>query len=279
MLKPLGWGRTLVSLRHSTNGCSQYSSACRRGFFRLREVLTRGVLAASATSWASVSLRIKNQQNFAYSSLTTASTLLWKILPPRIFVAALVLMWGGFALFQSATQGFAGMMVLRLFLGLSETAFAPGVTYYLSFFYSRREIGLRQALYLGAAPISTAYAGALAYGITSIKNGAIADWWVHSLLLHWRRLIRGAGHRRILFLIEGFPAIIMVPLVYYYLPDSASTAWFLTDREKTITVARAAKDGRVGNDEKLNWRDVKVGLSDPKAWIQALSEFSPMIQS
>lgn len=69
-------------------------------------------------------------------------------------------------------------MALRFLLGVSETAYGPGVTYFLSFFYSRREVGLRQALYLGAAPIATAYAGALAFGLTHIKTAAIADWCV-----------------------------------------------------------------------------------------------------
>lgn len=39
-------------------------------------------------------------------------------------------------------------MVLRLLLGFAETAFAPGVTFYLSFFYNRREIGFRQGYVL-----------------------------------------------------------------------------------------------------------------------------------
>ncbi|KAL8291899.1 hypothetical protein RQP46_002157 [Phenoliferia psychrophenolica] len=198
------------------------------------------------------------------------ATLLWKVFPPRIWVACLTLSWGGFALREfhylissfppaqpssAATDLRFAVAVLRLFMGLAETAFAPGVTYYLTFFYSRREVGLRQAIYLGAAPLATAYAGALAYGITHIKNGAIADW-------------------RILFLIEGFPALILAPVVYFCLPDSASTAKFLTERERAITVARAAKDGRVGHDDKLDWKKVGSGLADPKAWIQALMYFS-----
>jgi len=43
-------------------------------------------------------------------------------------------------------------MVIRAFLGVAETAFAPGVTYYLSMIYRRREVGLRQGLYLGYVP-------------------------------------------------------------------------------------------------------------------------------
>ncbi|KAM0747737.1 pantothenate transporter liz1 [Meredithblackwellia eburnea MCA 4105] len=182
-------------------------------------------------------------------------TLLWKLLPARIFVSCLTLCWGGFALLQASTNSWGGLMALRALLGVAETAYGPGVTYFLSFFYSRQELGLRQALYLGAAPIATAYAGALAYGITSIKGAAIADW-------------------RILFLIEGFPALVLVPVVYFTLPNSASTASFLSEREREIVVARAVKDGNKGHEAGLEWKNVMLGLKDYKAWIQALMYFS-----
>lgn len=65
----------------------------------------------------------------------------------------------------------------------------------------------------------------------------------------------------------------MVPVVYFCLPNSASTAAFLTEREREITVARSVQDGNTGQGEKLNWRNVGEGLKDPKAWIQALSKF------
>lgn len=72
---------------------------------------------------------------------------------------------------------------------------------------------------------------------------------------------------------EGAPAILMVPVVYFCLPNSASMAAFLTEREREITVARSVQDGNTGQGEKLNWRNVGEGLKDPKAWIQALSKF------
>ncbi|KAI5475961.1 MFS transporter [Pseudohyphozyma bogoriensis] len=182
-------------------------------------------------------------------------TLLWKLFPPRIFVAALTLLWGGLALLQSAAKSFGGLAAIRLILGIAETAFAPGVTYYCSFFWRRREIGLRQGLYLGAAPIATAWAGTLAYGLTHVKNASIADW-------------------QLLFLVEGAPAILMVPVVYYFLPDRATTARFLSPREKEIAIARSVLDGNTGRDTGLKWSNVKLGLIDPKAFLHALMYFS-----
>lgn len=77
------------------------------------------------------------------------STLLWKVIPPHIYVTCLTLIWSIVSLLQATTHTFAGMMVLRLILGMSETAYGPGTPYYYSFFYKKNEIGLRQGLFLG----------------------------------------------------------------------------------------------------------------------------------
>ncbi|CEQ39104.1 SPOSA6832_00620, partial [Sporobolomyces salmonicolor] len=165
-------------------------------------------------------------------ALAQPTTLLWKAIPPHVFVAILTLCWGSFAL-----------------------PFAPGVTFYLTFFYRRREIGLRQGLYLGAAPIASCYAGVLAYGITHIRSASIPNW-------------------KLLFLIEGAPAILLVPVVYFFLPDRASKARFLTTREKEIAIARAELDGKTGREGGLKLKMVWAGLRDPKAWLHALVYFS-----
>ncbi|KAK4699790.1 hypothetical protein P7C70_g6466, partial [Phenoliferia sp. Uapishka_3] len=201
------------------------------------------------------------------------ATLLWKIVPANLFVGVLTLMWGGFALLQASTKNWEGMMVLRLFMGFAETAYSPGVAYFLSFFYNRREVGLRLAIFLGAAPVATAYAGALAYGITHIKGAGIADWCA-SFFTKYDTPAKTFHCRRILFLIEGCPAILVAPFVFFCLPKSASTASFLTPRERAITMVRATRDGNTGQDQKIVWRNVGEGLMDPKAWLQALMYFS-----
>ncbi|GAA5835461.1 hypothetical protein JCM11251_005240 [Rhodosporidiobolus azoricus] len=227
-------------------------------------------------------------------ALGQPTMLLWKAVPPHILVAVLTFCWGAFALLQP-TARWGGLMALRLLLGVAETAFSPGVTFFLSFFYGRREVGLRQgcgyfaadtgsddnriltfpsspasslcsphfillnstfsSLYAGAAPVASAYAGALAYGITQIRHSSIATW-------------------KLLFLIEGAPAILAVPLAYFFLADRPSKARFLTEREKEIAVARAERDGRTGREGGLKSKGVWAGLKDPKAYFCALVYFS-----
>lgn len=152
---------------------------------------------------------------------------------------------------QGGIHSWSAMMALRFFMGFAEAGFGPGVTYYLSFFYLRRELGFRCGLYLAAAPLATTFAGALAYGITS-GHAHFANW-------------------RLLFLVEGLPTVAMAPITYFFLPDSPSKARFLNEEEKKIAVARgvrqAGKAHRVGG---LDWKDVGATFMDPKAWFTAV---------
>ena len=53
-------------------------------------------------------------------------TLMWKIVPPHLWLAFTVLGWGICATCQAATVNWAGMMALRSFLGIFESGFGPG---------------------------------------------------------------------------------------------------------------------------------------------------------
>jgi MFS family permease len=142
-------------------------------------------------------------------------------------------------------------MVLRFLLGALEAGFGPGIPFMLSFFYRRHELGLRCGLFLSAAPLANTFAGALAYGITSM----------HPKFANWR----------LLFLVEGIPTILAAPLAWYFLPDSA-VAKFLTEEEKEVARARALRrTGEVQPNRVIVWKDIGATLLDTKAWLTAVS--------
>ena len=177
--------------------------------------------------------------------------LMWKIVPPHKWLAFCVFGWGLIATAQSATKNWSGMMACRFFLGINEAGFGPGIPYLLSFFYLRHEVGVRIAVFLSAAPLSTCFSGALAYGITSGHPG-LAKW-------------------RLLFLVEGLPTICMAPVAYFFLPDEPSKARFLTDEEKKVAKARGVR--QVGGVQRVGgivWKEVGAALLDLKCWFTAL---------
>ncbi|KAF3070851.1 High-affinity nicotinic acid transporter [Daldinia childiae] len=182
--------------------------------------------------------------------------LMWKIFPPHLVGAIVVFGWGLIATVQAGVYNWSGEMALRFFLGAFEACYGPGIIYLLSFFYLRHEIGFRCGIFASAAPLASTFAGALAYGITS----------GHSHLANWR----------LLFLVEGLPTILMTIFAFFFIPDSAEKARFLTAEEKDIVKSRAMR--QVGTDANARIGGFKITdllpvLTDLKAWLCGLMYF------
>jgi sugar phosphate permease len=186
--------------------------------------------------------------------------LMWKLLPPHLWAAICVFGWGIAAICQAGATSWAGMMAARFFLGMFEAGYGPGIPFLLSFFYLRRELGVRIGVFLSAAPLATCFAGALAYGITS-GHPAIQNW-------------------QVLFLVEGMPTLVLAVVAYFFLPDSPETARFLTPEEKEVARMRGVR--QVGGEEehrlgRIHLPDVAAALLDLK--VRSLLTFSRRLWS
>ncbi|KAK6363462.1 hypothetical protein TWF730_000894 [Orbilia blumenaviensis] len=195
--------------------------------------------------------------------------LLWKVFPAHAYVAFCVAGWGLVASLQGIVPNYSSLLLARAALGVAEAAFGPGVPFYLSFFYKREELAFRTGLFISAAPLSTAYAGSLAYLLTSLSTG-LAPW-------------------RALFIIEGWPSLIAAVVAWWYIPDGPGDAWFLkNEEERQIAVIRLqghsrrqrrmsffkAATSRNVNSGRFDWREVIIALREPQNWLTALMFFS-----
>lgn len=163
------------------------------------------------------------------------------------------------------------MFIFRTFLGISEAAFGPGVPFYLSFFFRRDELAYRTGLFISAAPLASSFASTLAYGIVRLgDNSKIQSW-------------------RLLFLVEGFPSVLVAVWAWYQIPDSPGTARWLKGRERRVAVLRlrgeydkqggheqaTTKSGRPQNVKLgLKWKEIVKTLKDPKSYLTAAMFFS-----
>ena len=187
----------------------------------------------------------------------------YHVLPPHAYIAACVFTWGLIASLQAITTNFLGMLILRVLLGVSEAAFSPGVPFYLSFFYRREELAFRAGIQVSAAPLAASFAGSLAWLITRLgQEGPLAPW-------------------RLLFLVEGFPTVVVAAIAWHIVPDNAETAWFLTPRERQIaktrllsqdsTSSRATGKYSSPRGKRIDWKDIYETLRDPKCYLTAVS--------
>jgi MFS family permease len=182
-------------------------------------------------------------------------TLLYRVVPAHVYISLCVCGWGLVASFQSLSTSFGTMVFLRAVLGITEAAFGPGVPFYLSLFYKREELAFRTGLFISAAPLASTFASSLAWLIVkSSSDGPIAPW-------------------RTLFLVEGFPSIIVAVFAWFVIPDSPGTATFLEPRQRMVAQLRMGDGGRLeylGHRRRFNWGEVGRTLADPKSYITAV---------
>ena len=151
--------------------------------------------------------------------------------------------------------------MVRFFLGFVEAPFFPGAVYFLSCWYTKREIGVRMALLICGILLSNAFAGLISAGILSGMGG-----------------VAGLAAWRWLFILEGLATVILGVIALFVLPDFPGTTKWLTETEKIVAQARLAVDS--GNDTLLDAEEVSImrGLAwaakDVRTWIFACLQMS-----
>jgi MFS family permease len=157
------------------------------------------------------------------------------------------------------------LLILRFLLGIGEAAFSPGVPFYLSFFFRRRELAFRTGLFISASPLSSAFAGVLAWLITKLAG--------HSPFSPWR----------LLFLLEGFPSMLVAVWAWSFVPDGPATVKWLTPRQRKVAILRLRQEKEEDEEEDdhlpprttgVNPREIIQTLRDPKAYLTAFMFFS-----
>ncbi|KAF1994422.1 MFS general substrate transporter [Amniculicola lignicola CBS 123094] len=191
-------------------------------------------------------------------------TLMYRMVPPHIYISICILSWGIIASLQSLATSFSYLLVCRALLGIGEAAFGPGVPFYLSFFFRRRELAFRTGLFISASPLSSSFAGALAWLITKVgQNSPFSPW-------------------RLLFLIEGFPSVLVAVWAWDFVPDGPGAIKWLSPRQRKVAVLRLRqekeaeeedqireKHGPTSEKRGINFREVLQTFVDPKCYLTA----------
>lgn len=118
---------------------------------------------------------------------------------PSVWLPAIMVAWGIVMTLMGIVHNFAGLLSARIFLGVTEAGLFPGVAYYLTNWYKRDEIQLRQAMFFSAASVAGAFSGLLAFAIGKMDGVAgLHGWqWIFILEGTWCCIIR-LGSRQLL---------------------------------------------------------------------------------
>ena len=120
---------------------------------------------------------------FSYSAFEVPSNLVLKRMRPSRWLAMLMVAWGIVMTLTGIVQNYHGLLIARIFLGVAEAGLFPGVAFYLTQWYCRHEMQLRQALFFSAASVAGAFSGLLAFAIAKMDGvGGLAGWrWIFIL--------------------------------------------------------------------------------------------------
>lgn len=127
---------------------------------------------------------------------------------------------------------------------------------YLTFFYTRHELAVRVGYLFVSAAIAGALGGLLAYGIGHMDGVANMHGW------------------RWILIIEGLPTFFLGILTFFLLPNDAESAYFLTEDEKKLQIARHAREyGMTTSARQFSKADMMKAFKDWKVWLFCVAQF------
>ncbi|KAL4930119.1 major facilitator superfamily domain-containing protein [Aspergillus undulatus] len=171
---------------------------------------------------------------------------------PSLYLPAIMVLWGALTCIMSVVKTYHHLIVLRIFVGIMEAGFAPGILLIISSWYKRKEQSRRFAVFMSAAILSGAFGGLIAGAITGGLEGAhgIRGW-------------------RWLFIVEGAATAGWAIISKFLLLDYPATSGNLSVRERAIAVARLQQENGPprSTDEKIgHLKALWLAAKDWRTW-------------
>ena len=164
-----------------------------------------------------------------YLLLEVPSNLLLARFGARRWIARILVSWGVVATVMAFTPNATVLIVLRFLLGVAEAGFFPGIILYLTFWFPAAHRSRMTTLFMTAVPISTAL-------------GAV----VSTLVIQHGDGLFGLSGWRVMFLVEGIPAILLAVVVWFFLTDRPGVATWMPQAERdALEAALAAESAEV----------------------------------
>ena len=146
------------------------------------------------------------------------SNLMLKKLGAKIWIGTIIIVWGIASSCTSFATDERSLYIIRAIVGIAEAGFMPGMLLYLTQWFPTSHRSRANAIFMLAMPF-TAMFGAVITGY--ILN--LHDW-------------HGFAGWQWVFLLEGFPCVILGLVVYAKLPNTPKDAKWLDEEEKQVLI-------------------------------------------
>ncbi|KAH8667010.1 major facilitator superfamily domain-containing protein [Xylariales sp. PMI_506] len=225
--------------------------------------LDRNNIAAAGLSGINADLSLRGDQfNTCVSILfvgylimqVPSNMMLNKLGKPSWYLPGCMVVWGTVSGATAAAQSYGGILAARFVLGFVEAAYFPGCLYFLSCWYTRKELALRTGILYSGSLLSGAFGGLIAAGILKGMNG-----------------LAGLSAWRWLFIIESILTIVVAIVAFFCIPDLPRTTTWLSEEEKDLAAWRLEAD--IGEEDWVDsqhqspFHGLKLAVKDVKTWM------------
>lgn len=186
---------------------------------------------------------------FGYFAWSYPTTLLIARLPVARYMTANTLFWGVIVATTAACTNYGGLLAVRFLLGVAEATITPAFMFMTTSWYTRDEIPFRTGIWFSGNSIGGMVASLFAFGVGHISEAdAVGPW-------------------RWMYIILGVATFLWGAVMWFALPDSVSSASFLTPEERQCASDRVMVSGTGRTEDTAwDWPQARECLVDPKTW-------------
>ncbi len=159
-----------------------------------------------------------------YALFEVPSNLVLKRVGARTWLARIMVSWGLISAAFMFAHTETVFCILRFLLGVAEAGFYPGVLYYLTSWFPAKQRARATGLFYLGVPLSLVF------------GSPVSGW----LLQHDGVL--GLKGWQFVLAVEGFAAVVVGVVAFFYLVDRPATAPWLTPEERDALTAEIARE-------------------------------------
>ncbi|KAI5785781.1 major facilitator superfamily domain-containing protein [Geopyxis carbonaria] len=194
-----------------------------------------------------------------YLLIEIPSNVLLKKIGAKVYIPFLVLGFGLCSMCCAFVTDYKGLYIARAFLGVFEGGTMPGIAFFLSCFYKRKELLFRVGIFISASSMAGAFGGLFATALARIPHWGVAGMQMHT----WRNI----------FFFEGIMTMVIAIGGYFLMPSAPTSCTFLTPRQQYIATERILREHKEAAHEKTELRHLKRAVFNINNIICAMGFF------
>lgn len=162
-----------------------------------------------------------------------------------------VILWGIATACTAAATSYTTLLVARIFLGICEAPVVPTLTLVSSQWYTKSEQGPRFAFWYCGLGIGQIVGGLLSFAFQHVTSLTFQSW-------------------RMMFVVLGCVTVVLGFTAFFLIPDSPSTARFLTGEEKAMIKQHVAQETTGAAGSRFKPKQLLDALTDPQLLLLCL---------